>query len=99
MFGIKSGIQIQNVRAEYDEERQTLKIYGKLCKRDYFIKKKNRPVIICEINDIYGRILSSYEGKIYGNLNLIEKTSFAFEIKDYSIVDWHETSVIQLLII
>ena len=98
-LGVKTGVKIDNVRAEYDDSTEIVKIYGKLYKMENYTKKRRRVRIMCDIIDKDDRLLISQNGKIFGEIDILDKVSFSIIIKNFTLVDWKETSSLKLYII
>ena len=99
VLGIKTGIRIDNVRAEYDEAKEVMKICGRLFKMENYSKRNHEPVVMCDLEDRNKRIICCQKGEIYGDIDLLYKTTFSFIIKEFSLIDWKDTSQIYLYII
>lgn len=98
-LGIKSGIRIDNVTAEYDENKESMRIFGKLYKMDNYSHFDHKPTVLCELYDEKKGILNCQKGKIYGDITILDNVTFSCIIKEYSLIDWNETSQILLYVI
>lgn len=96
VLGIETGVHISNVRAEYDEKRKRIKIYGKLCKREYYDEKVHSRRIICIMYDGYDKIITSQEGVIFGDFSYRKTAIFKIVVEEFDLIDWNETSKILL---
>ena len=98
-LGVKTGIRIDNVRAEYDDSKEEIKIFGRLYKMENFSNRNRESVVMCDFVDRNKRIIYCQKAEIYGDIDLLDKITFSIIIKEYSLIDWEDTLQIFLYII
>ena len=100
MLGVESGIQISNVKSLIEQGNNRIIIRGTMTADTKLILHGVEPEIMCDIFDVYGRIIMCKEGVHHGLISVSRRTTFEVDIRDIdSEISWDDISEIQLSVI